>query len=220
MAQELQWTKRYLQELWGAHHAEIITVVTTIAFWVADARASTTAVSPWAWGGIVALLVYLLYIFRDARETTNAVFGLVEVPYTIVTHKSIEEADLIVAGHLQALTDQGLSVSRVFQRFLISSTDWRYFDQNRAQDEKWRPLVQNIRDHFIRLSKRITAPVRFHLFFVTSPTIALALGATIGRDIRCKAYQYFGPGGLVPVFDPESDHATDSSQASRARRRV
>lgn len=98
----------------------------------------------------------------------------------------------------------------MFQRFLISPSDWRYFDQNRVQDEKWKLLVQNIRDHFIRLSKRVTAPARFHLFFVTPPTVALALGAIIGRDIRCKAYQYFGPGGLVPVFDPERGGATDS----------
>lgn len=108
MAQMLQWTKRYIDELWRAHHAELIAVVTTIAFWVANFRASTTAVSLWAWAAVTVLLGYLLFIVRDARETTKAVFGLVEVPYCIVTNKSIEEADFVVGSNLQALTDQGL----------------------------------------------------------------------------------------------------------------
>ena len=56
----------------------------------------------------------------------------------------------------------------------------------------------------------MTAPARFHFFFVTPATIALALGATVGRDVRCNAYQYFGPRGFVPVFDPERNDSLES----------
>jgi hypothetical protein len=105
--------------------------------------------------------------------------------------------------------DQKIPVARIFERFLIATGDWRFFDQNRIE-ERWSLVAKQIRDHFIRLSKRVTAPVRFHLFFVTPATIAVALGATVGRDIRCKAYQYFGPQGFVPVFDPERNDNLDS----------
>jgi hypothetical protein len=184
-------------------------IVTTIGLSAADLRISQ-GISPWGGSVIIVLLVYLLFILRDARKNADAVFGLVEAPYSIITDKSVEEADLLCDNHARALTDQGFPLSRVCERFLISRTDWRYYNPDRLVEEGWRELVQEIRDHFIRLSRRVTAQARFHLFFVTSPTVVLAFGATLGRDIRARAYQYFGPDGFVPVFDPEAAGSSES----------
>jgi hypothetical protein len=88
----LQWSKRYLHELWKDHHAEIIMALTTDAFWAVSLRGAEK-ISVWGSCAVLVLVVYLAYILRDARETTNAVFGLVEIPYSIVTHKLVEEAE-------------------------------------------------------------------------------------------------------------------------------
>ena len=199
----------YLKELWRGHHADLITVVTGIGFWVADHQPLSN-ISWWGAGVIFVLVTYLLYILRDAWLSAAALSGVVELPYSIVTNKPIEEAELLFENHAQVLIDQGFSLTRVFERFLISRFDWRYFNQDRLEDEKWRDLVRDIRAHLIRLSKRITVPARYHLFFVTPPAVALGLGAIVGRDIRSKAYQYFGPEQFVAIFDPERGGSAES----------
>jgi hypothetical protein len=202
------WAKQYAKELWRNNHAEIIAIVTAVGFWVASLRAAER-ISIWAWFTVAATFIYVVYILRETYLTTKAVYGVVDIPYSIVTHKSVEEADLMFSNHLQALLDQKIPVERVFERFLIAPGDWQFFDQNRIE-ERWTLVAKQIRDDFIRLSKRVTAPARFHFFFVTPATIAMALGATVGRDVRCKAYQYFGPRGFVPVFDPERNDNLES----------
>jgi hypothetical protein len=202
------WVRQYVKELWRNNRAEIITIVTAAGFWFASLR-SSDKVSIWAWCVVAALLVYVVHILRETYLITNAVYGVVDIPYSIVTNKSVEEADLIFFSHLQALLDQRVPVTRIFERFLIATGDWRFFDQNRI-DEQWSVVAKQIRNHFIRLYKRVNAPARFHFFFVTPAAIGVALGATVGRDIRCKGYQYFGPGGFVPVFDPERDNSLES----------
>lgn len=181
-----EWLSKYLSELWYGHRGELIAIVTTLGFWLADVKTSVD-VSVWALLAVTVLLIYLGAILLDTLESTAAFFGVVDVPYSIVTHKSLEEAELVSANHLQALKSQGLSTPKVFRRFLVSSTDWRYFDQLRRPSGDLKQLAQDIRAHFIRLSNRVTSQARYHLFFVTTPTVALGLGAMIGRDIRCRS---------------------------------
>jgi len=202
------WTEGYFRELWRSHHAEVMMILPTIGFGLADLRTQ----GPSLWGGLAAasLLFYLGFILLDAGKTMSALSGVVDVPYSIITHKSIEEAELYFASHAQSLLDHDVPLRRILDRFLISGPDWRYYDQNRVTDGKRAESLNQIRSHFIRLSRRVTAPARYHLFFVTVAPIGLAFGATIGRDIRCKAYQFFGAAGLVATFDPESVGKGDS----------
>lgn len=199
----------FVKEMWRRHHAHLITVITGIGFWLAD-HATLAGVSRWGLGVITVLVLYLFYILYDAWLSTSALKGVVEVPYSMVTDKPIEEAEILFGNHAQVLVDQGIALPRIFDRFLIAGSDWHYFNQNRLASDKWAELIRDLRAHFIRLSKRVTSPARYHLFFVTPPGIALGLGAVLGRDIRAKAYQYFGPERFVPVFDPEAANPRES----------
>jgi hypothetical protein len=192
----------FLKELLRGHLPDLIAVVSGIGFWFADHPEPREA-SLWGLSVVGVLLGLLFYILRDAFLTTTALSGVAELPYSIVTDKPIEEAELLFTNHAHVLTDKGIRLTRIFERFLISGSDWHYYDQNRIDDKKWRELVRNIRAHFVRLSKRVSAPARYHLFFVTPPAVALGLGAVLGRDIRWRAYQYFGPEHFEPVFNPE-----------------
>lgn len=203
MARPKGWTRHFARELWRSSHAELITVITTIAFGLADVASSTTLFT-WSAAAVLILVGYSLYILREARLTADATIGTVEMPYSIVTNKPIGEAEPIFGNHERVMSERGTRLDVLFSRFRISNTDWRYFDQNRVDDEHWKDLVRDARSHFLRYSKRIPTNVRYHFFFVTPSAIALAFGAVVGRDIRSKAYQYFGPGGFQAVFDPES----------------
>jgi hypothetical protein len=210
-------------EMWRRHHADLLTVVSGIGLWLADhARqlralfAANTAdhaeatISAPSYFLVLLLLLYLVYIARDSFATVAALRGVVEIPYSMVTDKPVDEAEIIFGNHAQFLKSQHVKLDRIFERFLIVGSDWHYFHQQRIADDCWHALVRDIRAHFIRLSKRITATARYHIFFVTPPAVALGLGAVLGRDIRAIAYQYFGPGTYVPVFDPEREFPAES----------
>ena len=141
------WIKQYAKELWRNNHAEIIAIVTAVGFWVASLRAAER-ISIWAWFTVAATFIYVVYILRETYLTTKAIYGVVDIPYSIVTHKSVEEADLMFSNHLQALLDQKIPVERVFERFLIAPGDWQFFDQNRIE-ERWPLVAKQIRDDFI-----------------------------------------------------------------------
>src|SRR5579859_842755 len=192
----------FLKELLRSHFPDLIVVFSGIGFWLADHPEPEKA-SRWGLSVVAVLLVYFLYILRDAFLTARSLSGVVHLPYSIVTDKPIEEAELLFANHAHVLTDQGILLKRIFDRFRVFGSDCYYYDQNRISDDKWRELVRSIRAHFIRLSKRVSAPACYNLFFVTPPAVAFGLGAVLGRDIRFRAYQYFGPERFDPVFDPE-----------------
>ena len=117
-----RWITSFGRELWSSHRAELVMVVTTIGFSVADLGSSRPA-SLWSVGAVAILCAYLMWMLREARQTTDALLETVDLPYSIVTDKPIEEAEKIFANHTNVLAaSPRSSTPKLRPRAIITSS--------------------------------------------------------------------------------------------------
>lgn len=158
---------------------------------------------------VAYLAVHLRNIARLAKQTYYAV----PIPYSVClgqTHDWFESAQ---RQQEQKLTSLGLAWPDIQRTYRLHRMDWSFFDEHRLglKANVWVEKVREICRHFEHLSNRIPSQPVYHVFLATPGTLALAIGAKIGRRIPVIVYQHAGmvKDPYVSVFDTENIGSRD-----------
>ena len=187
-----------------------ITVFATLIYWTIRFIFSDKLIF-WDLIPIAILLLYFGYVFYDMNKFIKTVINTADIPYCIITRKDTHFLEIVKKDLLLDFKKSGLSIEETLAYFKIKDTEWichKEGDTN-IDDHTWKTLIKEIGTHFILLSKKIDAKPQFHFHFIIPPEVALGVGATVGRGISCKAYQFFGETRKV-IYDTQPLKDTDT----------
>jgi len=172
--------------------------------------------SPFEWIRVLPIAFTVAYLgvhLRNVTRLAKQTYYAVPVPYCVCLGQTHDWFEAALRQQEQKLTRLGLAWPDIQRTYRLHRMDWAFFDEHRLglEAHAWIEKVREVSRHFEHLTNRIPSQPVYHVFLAAPGTLALALGAKIGRRIPVVVYQHAGmvKDPYVSVFDTENIGSRD-----------